>query len=738
MRRVATVWKFLKAEPLRVLSAGMALSLMLAPVLGYLVWNMFQTLSVIGTTEMRLQRLVGNLAHLDEVLTMSARMAVITGDPRWEARHRAVEPELDDAILEAAMLSRQEYDKFYASQTKLAYSKLLELESTAFALARQGRLIEASQLIFGPDYEKQKALFSKHIEDLAAAVESRVGNDIRLTRRRLLQAGALGLASLSVVIAGWFGVSIVLRRHLRKRREAEAALVSEREQLRVTLRSIGDGVITTDKSGAVTMMNHVAENLTGWTSEQAIGRPLEEVFCIINQETRKRSENPVPKVLRTGAVCGLANHTILVAKDGTERIIADSGAPILEPDGSVVGVVLVFRDVTEEDRLQNEAVKAEKLESNGILAGGIAHDFNNILAGIMGNISLAKMTRGNPDKVTAKLSEAEHALMRAKALTRQLLVFSKGGVPIRRTASLKELLSDWAAFALRGSNVQCLCQVEEELWLVDIDEGQISQVFHNLLINADQAMPQGGTVTIEAANQVETGRSGLPLAPGRYVRVTVKDQGIGIAPAHLKKIFDPYFSTKAKGTGLGLATSHATVGKHRGHITVESKVGRGTTFRVFLPASDSTTTFERLDLDRISEGRGKILLMDDEPIVRDMAAEMLGLLGYDVVVSRDGLEAVGLYESAMLSGKTFDAVAMDLTVPGAMGGIEAVSKLRTIDPEVRAIVSSGYCNDPVMGEFERYGFSGVLAKPYTAAQMSTVLDSVLRGDCCDINQKLAS
>ncbi len=739
MRRPSTVWKFIKAEPLGVLSLGMALSLMFAPVFGVLVWNMFQTLTVIGTTEMRLQRLVGNLAHLDEVATMCARMAAVTGDPRWEARHREVEPELDNAILEAAMLSRQEYDKYYAAQTKLAYSKLLEIESVAFALTRQGRLQEASQLIFGPDYENQKTLFSKHIQLLAGAVEHRVHDDVELTRVRLLHAGVVGVASLCVVVVGWLAVSIVLKRHLRMRRAAEAALISEREQLTVTLRSIGDGVIATNKAGAVTMMNHVAETLTGWTSEEALGRPLEEVFFIINQETRKRAENPVPKVLLTGAVCGLANNTILVARDSTERIIADSGSPIREPGGAVIGVVLVFRDVTEEYRLQNEAVKAEKLESIGILAGGMAHDFNNILAGIMGNISIAKMTLEDPGKVTARLLEAEHALIRAKALTKQILVFSKGGVPIRRTASLKELLPDWAAFALRGSNVQCRCQVEQCLWLVDIDEGQISQVFHNLLINANQAMPDGGTVSIEASNCIETGENRLPLEPGRYVRISVRDQGIGIAPSHLKKIFDPYFTTKVKGTGLGLATSHATVNRHGGHITVESKVGQGTAFQVFLPASASSAECKRQEPGRISEGRGKILLMDDEPIVRDMAGEMLALLGYDVVVSRDGQEAVGLYESALLSDDPFDAVVMDLTVPGAMGGIEAVARLRAVDPEVRAIVSSGYCNDPAMGEFEKYGFSGVLAKPYTTAQMCTVLDSVLRGaGCDDMSEKLAS
>ncbi|HXG65532.1 MAG TPA: PAS domain S-box protein, partial [Blastocatellia bacterium] len=344
---------------------------------------------------------------------------------------------------------------------------------------------------------------------------------------------------------------------LGERKRAEAALAAEKERLAVTLRSIGDGVIATDTDGKIVLLNRVAERLTGWPQAEAVGKRLDEVFCVRDEKTRDRCENIAETVIRTGGVTGLTGNPLLIARDGAERIIADSGAPIRDKDSRIIGVVLAFRDVTEQRKMEAELLKAGKLESLGVLAGGIAHDFNNILTTILGNISLVKASAAPGDETYERLSDAERASLRARDLTRQLLTFSRGGAPIRSAASVADLLEEAASFAITGSNVRCEFDLAEDLWPVDVDAGQISQVIHNLTLNAQQAMPEGGVIRIKAEN-VAIGTGGenmsLPLPPGRYVKITVRDTGIGIPEEHLDKIFDPYFTTKQTGSGLGLAT----------------------------------------------------------------------------------------------------------------------------------------------------------------------------------------
>ena len=418
-------------------------------------------------------------------------------------------------------------------------------------------------------------------------------------------------------------------------------------------------------------------------------------------------------------------------KTGTKRVIAQTSAPIYDPGSNFVGVVVVFRDLTEQQAMQEELAKAEKLESVGLLAGGIAHDFNNILTAILGNISLAKTDLPPESEPFGRLAMAERASMKATQLTHQLLTFSKGGLPVKNVASVKELLAEWSTFTLRGSNVRCELDIEQDLWASEIDSGQIGRVISNLIINADQAMPNGGTVHIGAHNYVAGHDGTQSLRPGNYVRITVSDQGEGIPPEHLSRIFDPYFSTKPTGSGLGLTTAYSVIKRHYGHISVESKVGEGTTFSVFIPAclarEPKTTS---IDAPR-STGTGRILVMDDDEAVRELAAEMLNFMGYEVCTASDGNEAVSLYEECMNGGRPFDAVIMDLTIPGGMGGAQAIGILRRLDPEIRAIVSSGYANGPIMGDYKQYGFSGVLRKPYSAEKMNEVL-------CQVINEKRGS
>ena len=530
------------------------------------------------------------------------------------------------------------------------------------------------------------------------------------------------------------GDYIISYEDITQRRLAEEALANEKERLIVTLRSIGDGVIATDRSGRVVLVNSVAEELTGWRQEEAVGKNLNAVFNIINEKTRERCENPVEKVLKIGTVVGLANHTVLVSRDGRELVIADSGAPIKGKDGAVIGVVLVFRDVTEKKKMDEELQKMSKLESVGILAGGIAHDFNNILAAILGNVSLARTRMKNGDeKILKRLYDAEQAILRAKDLTRQLLTFSKGGSPIKKTTSIEGILRETANFALTGSRVKCEFIFGEDLFAVDIDEGQVSQVINNLVINSQQAMPGGGIVTIEARNVVVTQgmvEHSIFLHPGRYIRIAVRDRGVGIPGEHIDKVFDPYFTTKQKGSGLGLATSYSIIKNHGGYITLESKPGAGTTFFIYLKASKNNRKATRQEKEEYSGGagmKGRILIVDDEEMVLNTTSEMLGNMGYEVECVTDGSDAVESYLQSRSTGAPFDIVILDITIPGGIGGKDAMRRLRAADPEVKVIVSSGYSNDPIMSRFNKYGFKGVIAKPYLIEELEEVIRNVIHG-----------
>jgi len=509
---------------------------------------------------------------------------------------------------------------------------------------------------------------------------------------------------------------------------AEQELLEERERLAVTLRSIGDGVITTDIHGNIVLLNEVAEKLTGITQAEARGKPLRDVFNIINENSRERCVNPVEKVLESGKIIGLANHTVLIARDGTERGIADSGAPIRDNNGKIIGVVLVFRDVTLTKRMEREVLKAKKLESVGVLAGGIAHDFNNILAAIMGNISLALMYVSPDDKAYSLLTEVENASLRAQKLTQQLLTFSKGGEPIKQMAALPEVVRDSADFILRGSTVRCEYDFAADLWAVEIDPGQISQVIQNLIINATHAMPLGGIIKISAENFDNTHAQAVNLRPGLYVKLVITDHGVGIKADMQERIFDPYFTTKQEGSGLGLAITHAIIRKHDGSIMVDSELGVGSAFTIMLPATDkkikkSVNTDTRLS--QIAGKHGCVMIMDDEEMIRNMVTQMLARSGYEVACAADGAEALQLYKTSLKSNSPIELLIMDLTIPGGMGGLEAIKELLAINPDARAIVASGYSNDPVMANYADYGFSGAIVKPFQLRDLLQVVDNVM-------------
>ncbi len=513
-------------------------------------------------------------------------------------------------------------------------------------------------------------------------------------------------------------------RDISDRKRAEQALAAEKERLAVTLRSIGDGVITTDTSGAIVMLNKVAEALTGWTTAEAAGRPLPEVFNIINERTRQPSENPVERVLSTGGIVELANHTCLIARDGREIVIADSGAPIHDSESRVIGVVLVFRDMTEKQKLEDFMQKSQKLESLGVLAGGIAHDFNNLLGAIFGYTELA-ISKTTEEKVTAYLAKSVNTIDRARALTQQLLTFAKGGVPIRKVENLFPFVQETAQFALSGSSVSSRVQVQENLWPCDLDKNQIGQVIDNLVINAQQAMPTGGVIEISAQNITLATGEHLSLVDGNYVKLSIKDQGIGIPKDFLPRIFDPYYTTKAKGHGLGLATCYSIVTQHDGWIDVESEPGRGSTFHLYLPASveSSLITEGGAAVDHI--GNGTFLIMDDEEVIGEVMKEVLESFGYTVVLTSRGEDAIDFCATEAKANRELVGMIFDLTIPGGMGGKEAIREIRKIYPATPAFVSSGYSVDPVMANPQAFGFNASLPKPFTIEELSDMLETHL-------------
>jgi CheY-like chemotaxis protein len=327
----------------------------------------------------------------------------------------------------------------------------------------------------------------------------------------------------------------------------------------------------------------------------------------------------------------------------------------------------------------------------------------------------------------ARLTEAESACLRATKLTHQLLTFSKGGAPVRQTVSIAELLTESATFALRGSNVRCVFTIGADLWHADVDDGQINQALHNVVLNAAQSMPNGGTVNVRARNVRLNAAEVPPFQEGRYLKITVHDQGCGIPAEVQPNIFDPYFTTKDHGSGLGLATAYSIITKHDGFITVESEVGAGTTFVIYLPGSQEEVISVQDNPDAPFAGSGRILVVDDEESIRELLSNLLTRIGYEVNCVPDGAEAISVYRNAQAEGQPYTAVILDITIPGGMGGLEALEPLRAIDPQAKLLISSGYANNPVIANYQQYGFNGVITKPYTVQRLHDILQQVIRG-----------
>ncbi len=529
------------------------------------------------------------------------------------------------------------------------------------------------------------------------------------------------LVSAQLIIMEGEALIISICHDITERKRFEIALRESEERYRTIFEQSADGIVMLDsKTTNLVEFNTVAHARLGYKREEFAQLNFFDVvegLC-----PKKMAENARLLEQEGSAVFELRDRT----KSGEIRDILVSIRQ-LALNGRTMDLAVV-KDITELKKMQEELVKAQKLESLGILAGGIAHDFNNILTGIQGNLSIIQMLHPSDDKTVERIVKCEKAIQQATGLARQLLTFARGGDPVKKIISLHHIIEDSVSFALRGSNVVGNIEGADDLRPIRADEGQISQVINNLLINADQAMPDGGAVRIEALN-CRIAENEIPsLDEGDYVRISVTDQGGGIPSEHFDRIFDPYFTTKKMGTGLGLTSVYWIVRKHGGHVQVASSTGEGTRFDIYLPACpEQLPVEEALPGASVSgEGQGCVLVMDDEQIIRDVAEEMLLLLGYRAGTCSDGEELIALYKSAVDRGEKPDAIIMDLTIPGKMGGLEAASRILAIDPSAKLVVSSGYSNDPVLANHRKYGFVASLVKPFRVEDLCNTLSRLMK------------
>jgi PAS domain S-box-containing protein len=532
-----------------------------------------------------------------------------------------------------------------------------------------------------------------------------------------IAGGLFGIISLSVVFLLFLNHR--LHREIDERKQAVKALHSSEREKTAVLNAMTEIVTYLDRNQKIIWANHAAAQRMGTSVAELVGRSCHDLWhhpddlCI---------QCPVSKAIDNGET----QEKEIISNDGRSWLAR--AYPVKDDKGELVGIVCLVEDITQKQKQEGEVLRTKKLESIGVLAGGIAHDFNNMLTAVMGYITLAQMKIEPKSKTSEFLNDAEKAAMKARDLAQKLLTFSKGGEPVKKKAQIRKSLIHSIDLVLSGSTIHHELDCPEELFPVEFDQTQMEEAFRNILINAIDAMPNGGHIAVKAENIYIGKESLLNQRKGNYIKVSFRDNGTGIPGELLEKIFDPYFSTKEmgaqKGMGLGLSITHSIIKKHHGFITVKSDLGKGTTFYIFLPASVQHTQVIEPKFPITPAGddhKGKILVMDDEEMIWDVAAQMLTHLGYETAYAMDGNEAIKAYKQARANGIPFDAVILDLTIKGGLGGKDTIAKLLEIDPNVKAFVSSGYSDDPVVTGYKAYGFIGVIVKPYNINDLSEAL-----------------
>jgi len=599
----------------------------------------------------------------------------------------------------------------------------------ALAFDTQRRARELERELHSTEIKKEFAHFRAAFEareneqEIELLRKTNELQELELRHQRLWRTSLLiGILLLAVVAgAGWHRF-LAKRRENLERQRSDAALLESMERYRRLFERNLAGVFQTDLDGVIRTTNQAFAAMLGYDEgDELVGRSILDLGPEPDQLRRFLDE------LTTVGRVHNSEFTMANRRGDPVTIMMNAGR-IGETRGGDRFIEAIAIDVTDRSRaeevrrhLEQRSQQSQKLESLGVLAGGIAHDFNNMLMAILSNISLAKRSAGSRDETLRRLNEAEDVCLRATGLTQQLLTFSKGGRPIRKTASIGRLVEEATATAARGGNCHYDCRCNPDLWPVEVDEGQITQVIQNLVLNAIEAMPRGGTVSVGVDN-AHLAEGDVPtLEAGRFVRIEVVDTGVGIPDDSLENIFDPFFTTKKGGSGLGLATAFSIVRSHGGAIVVHSNEDHGSKFEVYLPASEKGRSIPDIDADESALGHGRLLIMDDDEAVRSAASELLETIGYEVDTAADGAEAITLYRDAMETGAPYRAVVLDLTVPAGVGGRETMARLLEIDPGVKAIVSSGYSTDPVMANYREHGFSGVAVKPYRLAELARTL-----------------
>jgi|GEM_PF-903532 len=551
---------------------------------------------------------------------------------------------------------------------------------------------------------------------LSKNISARLRTEKALVEREKELEGLVGQRTAELSAA-----SLQMEEDSRKRWEIEQDLRVSEERYRALVEMAGDAIFVADAdSGLITDVNRKATELVGRRAPETVGRHLLSLHPV--------DEGGLYAELVKNNYSALPSDTPLYVQHSSGRRIPVEISSAILAHGDRRLLLAIFRDITRRMKIEEELRKAERLRTASLLAGGIAHDFNNLLTAIQANVSMAQQEAADSGTIGKRLQGIEEAVDRARGMTRQLLSFAKGGRPVSKPVRLGAIIRDSAAFVLQGSGVKCDWEIAADLWPVNGDADQISQVISNIVINASQALQGSGVCRIRGENVTVGEGDRLDLPPGRYIRIDIRDEGPGISEDKLDRIFEPFYTTKPQGTGLGLSSAQAIVRQHEGRIRVESRAGEGTTFSVFLPAvpglpAENGAEGGEGDL----KGAGRILVMDDEAMIRDTAANLLDFFGYEVDTAADGETAVRMYKEALAGARPYAAVILDLTVSGGMGGKEAARLLREIDPGARIIVSSGYHTDPVMASPREYGFDGAVAKPYRMDELGKAVRAVLSG-----------
>lgn len=504
--------------------------------------------------------------------------------------------------------------------------------------------------------------------------------------------------------------------------KAEDQLKDEKELLSTTLRSISDGVISTNIKGEIILFNPIAEEITEWQKEDVIGKNINLIFKI-KEEEELSIDNIFESIIKQKKIDYYSYNSELLTKNKNIKNIEFTVSALRDKNKNITGVAIVFKDITKKLKLEEEIMKANKLESLGSLAGGIAHDFNNYMTSILGNISLAlALTEDN--NISKFLTEAENAIIKSKNLAQQLLTFAKGGSPITEPACIKKTIQQALTYITKSSNISFNLELIEDLMPVEIDIEQIGLVFKNIFLNAIQAMPDGGVIKIKANTILINENSNLPIKKGQYIKISITDQGIGIPDNFKDKVFDPYFTLNKNRPGLGLAICYSIIKRHNGLITFESEENKGSTFYIYLPVS--TKKIEKtVQNNNIKFGKGKLLIMEDEEVVSNVLASMLSYLGYDYTITKEGSETIEKYKEAKKSGNPFHLILMDLTIKDGMDGETAIKEILKVDPEAKVIATSGYSNSPILSEHRKYGFIDSLVKPYRIETLSEIINKAL-------------